>query len=417
MTAKVCLACGSDKLEQVLDLGEQSPVNSFTLSSAELKRYPLGLDACHDCGHGQLMFFVSPEDLFSDYFYASSTSTTLMDYSREFATSLTAGLSKGANILEIASNDGILLRELTSLGFDSTGVDPAERMHRRCIAEGLNTICDFWPSDKLKGRYFDLIVGQNVLAHTPEPQSFLTAAIEQLTQDGLAVFQTSQADMVLNGELDTVYHEHFSFFSENSARALAKRCGAELLATAYTSIHGNSAVFFFGRTPGAKEKASRIVKSLQEKLQPEAINSDGIRLRSHRTIEDWRTFKVEAQRKMTNMRSLVEKSRSEHLKIVSVGAAAKGITFLKASGIEVDLIVDEAEDKIGKWVSGLGRVVSPIRAIEGIGPSLFIISAWNFSKELSQKIRAVIQNTEKGSLVAVYFPAIEITPLAKSPPQ
>lgn len=412
MVPDSCVACGSGLLENVLDLGEQSPVNSFTSSKVELKAYPLGLDACIICGHGQLMFFVDPEALFLDYFYASSTSSTLKEYSKEFAKCLAQGARKEAKVLEIASNDGVLLRELVSLGLDATGIDPAERMHHRCLAEGLKTVCDFWPSEKLEGQMFDIIVGQNVLAHTPNPHEFLLAAIEHLEEDGVAIFQTSQADMVLNGELDTIYHEHYSFFSESSARELARRSGADLLATAYTSIHGNSSVYFFGKSNEARGTALKIASSLDAKLYAKASNSIGAQLRVKRGIEDWRSFRAEANARMAAMKNLVEQARKSGLNIVSVGAAAKGITFLRAAGIEVDLLVDEAEDKIGKWVSGLDLPVKPMSAIAGIGPSFFVLSAWNFSSELSAKLSSISQKSEQGSQVVVYFPNIKTTHLA-----
>ena len=409
MQNRTCLACGAGGLEIILDLGHQSPVNSFTDTPKELETYPLRLEACSECGHGQLSHFIDPKDLFSDYLYASSTSQTLKQYSKVFAACLGDSMPRGSSVLEIACNDGVLLRELSEFGFQAIGIDPAERMHKRCQQEGLNTICDYWPSKKLAGKKFDMIIGQNVFAHNPDPLKFLQASVDHLSEGGIVTFQTSQADMVANGELDTIYHEHYSFFSEESARALAERAHVELLGTAYTAIHGNSAVYFFGKTGVAMSRAKAIITSLEKSAPTDSVNARTEGLRKRRNIVDWKHFSVDAVERMKNMRHEIETSRRTGLKIVAVGAAAKGITFLRAAGLDLDLLVDEAPDKVGKWVSGLDLQVSPLSAVSGLGPSLFIISAWNFADELSSKIRAISQSSEIGSKFIVYFPSITVT--------
>ena len=241
-------------------------------------------------GHGQLTEFLSPVDLFQDYLYASSTSQTLRQYSKHFAKALATVFTGEGRILEIASNDGVLLRELSAQGLTAIGVDPAHEMVRRSNDEGLTAICDFWPSPNFKGQKFNLIVGQNVLAHTPSPMNFLVEVFDKLDEDGLAVFQTSQADMVANGEFDTIYHEHFSFFSERSASHLAVRAGGVLLETAYTSIHGNSATYIFSKTSSSKDRAIRLRLQLQEDFHSLPRSKKHFALRKNRSVSNWLEF-------------------------------------------------------------------------------------------------------------------------------
>jgi SAM-dependent methyltransferase len=175
--------------------------------SSRIPKYPLAVSACFSCGHGQLSHQVDPKELFVDYLYASSTSETLKEYARNFAVGISRTF-QNPRVLEIASNDGIMLLEFKRIGISAVGVEPAKRMVAQARALDLSVIEDFWPTQKLPHQKFDVVLGQNVLAHTPSPLGFLSAVRDVLEADGLALFQTSQADMLFNGEFDTVYHEH-----------------------------------------------------------------------------------------------------------------------------------------------------------------------------------------------------------------
>jgi SAM-dependent methyltransferase len=247
-----CLACDHAGLALALDLGAQTLANDYLPEASDAAiRYPLALTHCPACGHGQLSHFVSPQRLFGHYLYASGTSQTLLRYFDWFAQACRSVVPEGSRVLEIASNDGSLLQTLKAAGFDVLGIDPARNLAHAAQQRGLPTLCDFWPSDQIASdARFELVIGQNVLAHTPTPHAFLQAVQRHLSPTGLCLIQTSQAQMLDNGEFDTIYHEHHSFFTPRSMAVLAQRSGLALRAVHQVAIHGNSWLFVLSH-PGA----------------------------------------------------------------------------------------------------------------------------------------------------------------------
>jgi SAM-dependent methyltransferase len=402
-----CLACGIGITEKMLDLGSQSNVNRLLEEPGlEIPKYPLAVKACANCGHGQLSHQVNPEELFVDYLYASSTSRTLKEYSKKFAAAINQAVD-APRVLEIASNDGIMLREFEELGVSALGVEPASRMVAYARSLGLRVIEDFWPTDKLGQEKFDIVFGQNVLAHTPSPLSFLSAVKDALEVDGLAIFQTSQADMLYNGEFDTVYHEHYSFFCENSASKLAERAGLELLGVIYTPIHGTSSVYVFGLQKESGQLSFQKLKTAFEGLGISEVTAPSERkshLRKFRSLEAWSEFAKKARNRIHEVSEIVSTARGRGFQIVAVGAAAKGLTFLKAADIKVDFLLDEAEDKIDKWADGLNVQIKPLTLITELERPFFIFTAWNFASELENKIRNMRVFEDMGFLT--YFPEV-----------
>lgn len=403
-----CLACGSNHLWEILDLGDQHPVNSISHTPVACTRYPLRLMACEECGHAQQFHLVPPSELFTDYFYASSTSMSLDRYSLTFAEVLAKVLEPGLRVLEIASNDGILLKHLVAVGYRATGIDPASRMVRRAVAKGLDTIEGFWPDAavQLGGEQFDLVIGQNVLAHTPKPADFLAGVTDVLTADGLAVFQTSQADMVYRNEFDTIYHEHYSFFCERSATAVGARAGLTLLETVYTPIHGTSAIFIYGKGEQAQERASALREAFERQF-PDS-NTDVLpaaaALRTARPLSEWRTFGAAANTVIQQLAETAREIQSTGGRVVAVGASAKGITALRAAQIDPDALLDEAEDKIGMFVDGFTMPISGLDNPLVKENCVFFLTAWNFSRELSQKLLAV--GVAANSDAVLFFPKV-----------
>lgn len=412
--ARCCLACGNADMELVVDLGHQKPVNNLGVNGFGVAREELAVEACPSCGHGQLTKFLAPSLLFGDYLYASSTSHSLSSYQEAFA-GVIASASQGSplRVLEIASNDGLLLQKLRDVNVRAVGLDPAARMVQRANDLGLESHLGYWPIDAarlLANEKFCLIVGQNVLAHTPDPLRFLSAVGEYLDAGGIAIFQTSQADMVENGEFDTVYHEHYSFFCERSAKILGERAGLPYFGARYSRIHGTSAIFLFAKRPSA---ISRIVRILDENGQPWSEWREKLPpLRSprvNRSIEDWRTFGRLARERMSLVKNEVAKARSRGFRVVAVGAAAKGITFLRAAEIDVDLLLDEATDKVGLEIDGLKVGIDDLKTFQPSESDFYLVTAWNFASELARKLRA--RGADSEAPICVYFPALAISQL------
>ena len=405
-----CVACGQGGLIKVLELGLQSPVNSLTSSPVELPLYELSLNCCLNCGHGQQQNMLLPENLFENYSYASSTSNSLKNYSNQFAKLLRDVFPREASVLEIACNDGILLRELTANGFNSVGIDPADEMVERAINEGLNAVIGFWPQEnqKIPKTKFDLVVGQNVLAHNPHPIAFLEATHEFLEEDGVVIFQTSQADMVSRNEFDTIYHEHFSFFCEDSAYALSQKAGFKNLTTFYTPIHGTSAVFCFTNSDLGLNRAKKLKRTFSE-FFPDSNSLQSNNYRKTRELSDWIQFAKNADQVLVDIQNQISQARAANFRVVCVGASAKGMTTIKAANTIVDDFIDEAQDKIGKYIPGLGTQIKNFKEYTFSGKDFYVFTAWNFAREIAVKM--LEQGANSNSQVLIFFPYVHLKKL------
>lgn len=347
-----CLACGHTDLTMVLSLGHQPLANQFTETPAVLPAFPLHLMRCRDCGHLQLSGSVDRAALFTDYIYRSGTTETLRAYFRWFAAWVTERHGVG-RVLDIACNDGSQLDAFRELGWRTYGVDPAANLsplnrHPHRVA--------FFDEDCTDLGHFDVIVAQNVVAHTDDPLAMLATA--GTMTDHLYV-QTSQARMVERGEFDTIYHEHLSFFTPRSMGALAARAGLAVQDVTVTPIHGDSFVFHIGHGKPAAELPG------WSEAQVHRFAGDALTI-----IEDLR-----------------EMLRS-HGHVVGYGAAAKAMTVLNAVGVGPAYIVDDAVEKQGRFAPGIGTpILAPSVLAEESAPLELIPLAWNFHDEIVQRVR------------------------------
>ena len=246
-----CLACGHTELELALDLGEQPLANNFLSKPGKNKQYPLAVNRCQQCFHLQLTHVVDPEIIYKDYAYVSGTSQTYLDYMVWFAKWARECVDKWfGHVLDIGCNDGSQLDAFKNIGFNTYGVDPAENLHATSTGKGHKVICGFWDKKSVKQlehQKFDIIVAQNAFAHNPDPVKYLRLLEPLMSKHSLFFIQTSQADMIRNGEFDTIYHEHVNFYNIQSMDALARRGGMHLVDVIKTPIHGNSYVFVLSK--------------------------------------------------------------------------------------------------------------------------------------------------------------------------
>jgi SAM-dependent methyltransferase len=384
-----CLVCGAPT-EPVLDLGRQ-PLANLLLERADesYEAYPLGLAACRACSNGQLTHFVDPAMLFRHYLYASGTSNTLKAYFDWFSASLARNVERGGRVLEIACNDGSLLGSLAADGFDVTGVDPAENLSEVARSAGHRVLTGFFPDVSPEGP-FDAIIAMNVLAHTPTPTKILDGVKRLLAPQGTAFIQTSQALMLENGEFDTIYHEHYSFFTPASMSRLARANGLKLCDMRLTSIHGGSMVYILRHdgapaAPFAFADQPAFALPLPDPLPATmslAFAADDVDRR-------YGAFATLAREAMARARAHVARHQQKGRELALVGVAAKALTFVRAAGINPDVYVDEAALKIGRFVPGADHPIRPLaRAGDLPDDTVFLLGAWNFAAELKSKIVA-----------------------------
>lgn len=405
-----CLCCGSSDLRCVIDLGVQPPANSYTSSpQEELARHPLGLNRCASCWHAQLTFCVDRRAIFDHYAYVSGTSGTLDRFFNWFGARLSECYPAGARILELAANDGSLLSHLKSRHFDVVGVDPARNIVDLANACGLPIICGYWPDvqDEIIGK-FDIIICMNVVAHVDDPGSFVAACLGRLNPGGVLIIQPSQARMFENGEFDTIYHEHISFFNMRSMARLAERAGLKLYGAALVAVHGDSPVYFLGLPDSPPPVAGLIAAfGTGEFGIPESLPEyeEKIGLYQPQTYE---RFERKAKEVLHDLVKTVADFRARGHRIAFVGAAAKSFTVINACGVRPDHVLDEAPMKIGKYAPGIGSLIEPLDTARSFtAPTLFVITAWNFRKELKAKLLAY--GVPAGSAFYSYFPQAELT--------
>ena len=404
---KECLCCGGSDLRMALDLGVQPPANSYTLRpDEEVPQFPLALNICINCWNAQLNFCVDRKEIFGHYAYVSGTSKTLTKYFAWFAKALSKAMPTGGRVMELACNDGSLIREMQHVGLDCIGVDPAANIAKQAQEAGLPVVCGYWPqvASEIDGK-FDAVVCMNVVAHVDDPLTFLVGCRDKLMPGGTIMVQPSQARMFEQGEFDTMYHEHISFFNTRSMAELAARAGLKLVDSFLVKIHGDSAVYLLQHAD-----APPVVGFRAPFMEGEfAINEDLVAYEKAIKLFDWSTYEQfgrSAREIVSNVVNIVAEQRALGRKIVFVGAAAKAMTLVNAGSIKPDLFIDENPLKIGLHAPGSGTQIVALQACgELVGETFFVFSAWNFRHELAAKVRAA--GVPHGSVFYSYFPAAE----------
>lgn len=347
-----CVCCGSNELALIVDLGAQSPANNYSVK----KKYPLKLNVCKVCTHLQLSHSVSPNILFNDYPYNSGVSATMLEYYNKFA-DIVMQYGEHKNILEIACNDGSQLNEFKKRGLDTYCIEPS-KVHSKIIKKHGHKLSPTFFPDGISKK-FDIIVAQNVFAHTPTPIDFLNGCKDRMHEKSLLFIQNSQINMLGDGQFDTIYHEHISFFNIKSMKMILSRTGMELLETLYMpGIHGDSMVY--------------------------VIRYNEI------DIEPYARFIIKMDTEINRLKRDIKSYMDDGYLFVAYGAAAKMINLLRAIKIKPDYIIDETPSKIGKIIPGLGRITGELPHLN----KLVILPVWNFHDEISEKINEKMKSKE-----------------------
>lgn len=385
-----CLCCNGD-MTLALDLGDQPAANNYLRSLQDDEDYyPLRLNYCTACTHSQLSHAVNPDILFKNYLYVSGTTTTLKKYFDWFVT-FTEKYSQGKRVLDIACNDGTQLDSYKNKGYITYGIDPAKNLYELNSNKDHHIVCDYLTKESIDSFNvdFDIIIAQNVFAHNTYPKQFLELCKNKVKNDGYIFIQTSQADMILNNQFDTIYHEHISFFSVQSFCALAKAVGLNVITVERTPVHGTSFVFVLSKTE--KDNSEKLIeKEAQLNLTKIVSYTEACKSVSDKTF------------------TVVSRLKDQGHKVIGYGAAAKGNTFLNFSKIKLDYIIDDNPLKQGLYTPGSRIFISSIDKLKTETGDICVIPlAWNFFDEIKQRI----QNETQNKLIKFlqYFPDIRIS--------
>ena len=391
-----CLCCDSTDIEILLNLNNQPLANSYHKEDEVLDEYPLGVNICNNCYHIQLTHVVNPDLLFKDYLYVSGTTKTLHDNMKWFVDYVleTTIWGKGNSVLDIACNDGTQLNYFKEKGFKTFGIDPAENLHE-LSSKNHKVICDYFNADKFH-RQFDVITAQNVFAHNSNPKEFLEHCDELMHEESVLYIQTSQAEMILNNQFDTIYHEHVSFFNINSMNELVKRTNLTLTDVIKTPVHGISYLFRLTKNTFAGRR--KVFNEIEVERQRGLL--------SKKTYNEYTKNITEL---VSDFKELVQNSKREGFKLVGYGAAAKGMTFLNFADVKLDYIIDDNELKHNLYTPGTNTIIKPngfLKQFKKNDKVLFIPLAWNFYNEIQERILKTRDN--KNDWFLRYFPEVKL---------
>ncbi len=382
-----CRSCGASGLRPFLSLGRTPLADALLNPGQDLTSeptFPLDVAFCPECTLVQILEEVPPQQLFVDnYLYFSSFSPALLEHSRRHVEGLVASRELGAEhlVVELASNDGYLLKQFQPHGVRVLGVDPAPDQAQAAREAGVPTVEEFFGVDvaeRLREEHgpADVVIANNVMAHVPELNDFVGGVAVLLADDGVLTVENPWVkDLVDHGEFDTIYHEHYLYYSCTAVDALMRRHGLVLNNVDYfPDLHGGTLRWTVGRT-----------------RDPEGNAADYLRLEQDSGLTDFAYYadfadRVEGIR--AELLDLLRGLKAEGASIAAYGAAAKGSTMVNYVGLGSDLIdfvVDRNTWKQGKLMPGVHLPIRPVEALLEEKPDYCLLLAWNFTEEILQQ--------------------------------
>ncbi|MEJ7929730.1 class I SAM-dependent methyltransferase [Ramlibacter sp. AN1015] len=407
--APSCRACGTLLHRTFVDLG-MSPACEAIVAADQLHAmepfYPLHVFVCEHCLLVQLDEYIRPEHIFSEYAYFSSYSDSWLAHAKAHAETMTRELHLGAKsrVIELASNDGYLLQYFAALDIPVLGIEPALNVAREALRKGIPTVTKFFGRELAQELVAqevqaDLLVANNVLAHVPDVRSFVAGMKLLIKPGGIATIEFPHLARLIEGnQFDTIYHEHFSYFSFLTARRLLAGFGLTVFDVEELATHGGSLRLHVCH----EEDASRPICDRVHELAWREEKQGFARLSTYASFAQ----KVQATKRQILQFLIDAKARGRS--VVGYGAPGKGNTLLNYCGIRtdfIDYVVDRNPYKHGKYLPGTHIPVFPPERIRESRPDFVVVMPWNLKDEIQQQL-AYVRNW--GGRLVVFIPEVEV---------
>ena len=406
-----CRFCDEELIHSMVDLG-MSPLSNAYLDTKSLQSeelfYPLHIFVCHKCLLVQLSKNVeAPEKIFSKYLYFSSFSKTWLTHTEQFANYAIKEflLNEKKQVIEIASNDGYLLQHFKNKNIPILGIEPASNISKFAEEKGIKTINKFFgektANELIENGYeADFLIAINVLPHVPEIKDFLKGIKKILKHDGVCMiqFSTYMLPFLCDTEFDSIYHEHFSYFSLLSIQKILTSFKLEIFNVEELSIHGGSLRIFVKHEENTIIKMNKSVEKLLKKEIESGLTS----------ISNYESFSERVKETKLKIWDFFISAKKDGKKIVGYGAPAKGNTMLNYCGIGKEILeytVDISPHKQGMFLPGTHIPIKNPDMIKETKPDYVVILSWNFKDEIVEQMNYI---REWGGKFVVLHPKIEI---------
>jgi hypothetical protein len=403
-----CRLCGSTALASVVDLGATPPCERF-LTAAQLAEpeptYPLHLQVCTECWLAQIPPLITPEDTFTDYAYFSSYSTSWVEHARKYVDESVERLGLGADslVVEVASNDGYLLQHVVAQGIPCLGIEPSVNVGQAAREKGVPTKTAFLSPETARDVREEhgpanLVAANNVYAHIPDIVGFTHGLRALVADDGWVSIEVQHLlTLIQDNQYDTIYHEHFQYYTVESARRALAVGGLSVVDVELLPTHGGSIRLWARPTAVAGEPSARMVDVLARE------KAAGLH-----ELSGYTEFAERVKRVRLDLLEFLVKAAKEGKTVVGYGAPGKGNTLLNHCGIRPDLLaytVDRNPYKHGRFTPGTRVPVLETDRIAADRPDYVLVLPWNLRTELTEQLSYV---DEWGGRLVFPIPRLEI---------
>ena len=388
-----CRFCHADLHRTFVDLG-MSPLCETFLDERDLNHmepfYPLHVYVCEHCLLVQLEEYVSPDDIFSDYPYFSSYSDSWLRHASRYVDAISERLSLHPEslVVELGSNDGYLLQHFVAKGIPVLGIEPAQNVAEVANARGVSTRCMFFGPEvaeqlRGEGRAADLVVGNNVLAQVPDLNGFVAGINTLLADNGVVTIEFPHLlRLVAENQFDTIYHEHFSYFSFLVAERIFAAHGLRLFDVEELPSHCGSLRIYGCHAGSESHPTTPAVEAMREKERAAGVDQ----------LEYYDSFKRQVEDTKRKLLDLLIDVRAQGKTVVGYGAPGKGNTLLNYCGIRgdfLDFTVDRNPHKQGRFLPGTHVPIGAPEDVDAARPDFVLILPWNLKDEIIQQLAHV----------------------------